>query len=62
MSDTGISPSDAGLEMGWDATNTTWVELGITSQESLVLIAADGTLIKRWADLPSNLDDILAEF
>jgi len=61
VSDTGINPSAAGLEMVYGPAST-WIELGITSQESLVLIAADGTLIKRWADLPSNLDDILAEF
>jgi hypothetical protein len=34
--------------MLWDESFITWTELGITSQPSAILLAADGTPITGW--------------
>ncbi|WP_420453821.1 hypothetical protein [Ilumatobacter sp.] len=34
--------------MLWDESFETWIEIGITSQPSAVLLAADGTPIQGW--------------
>jgi hypothetical protein len=44
--------------MLWDSTFQTWLEIGITSQPSAVLLAADGTPITGWVG-PFPEDEVL---
>ena len=44
--------------MLWDESFATWQEIGITSQPSAVLIAADGTPITGWVG-PFPPDEVL---
>ncbi|MFT6292362.1 MAG: thioredoxin-like negative regulator of GroEL [Ilumatobacter sp.] len=44
--------------MLWDASFQSWIEIGITSQPSAVLLAADGTPIAGWAG-PFPQDEVL---
>ncbi len=41
--------------MLWDESFETWLEIGVTSQPSAVLVAADGTPIQGWLGVfPEN--------
>jgi hypothetical protein len=44
--------------MLWDESFETWIEIGIQSQPSAVLLAADGTPITGWIG-PFPEDDVL---
>lgn len=44
--------------MLWDESFQTWIEIGITSQPSAVLLAADGTPIQGWVG-PFPEDEVL---
>lgn len=44
--------------MLWDESFETWIEIGITSQPSAVLLAADGTPITGWIG-PFPEDEVL---
>jgi hypothetical protein len=44
--------------MLWDESFETWLEIGITSQPSAVLLAADGTPITGWIG-PFPPDEVL---
>jgi hypothetical protein len=44
--------------MLWDGSFQTWLEIGITSQPSAVLLAADGTPITGWIG-PFPEDEVL---
>ncbi len=44
--------------MLWDESFETWLEIGITSQPSAVLLAADGTPITGWIG-PYPEDEVL---
>ena len=44
--------------MLWDESFETWLEIGVTSQPSAVLIAADGTPITGWIG-PYPEDEVL---
>ena len=53
--------TDYGTEsftMLWDESFTTWQEIGITSQPSAVLLAADGTPVTGWVG-PFPEDEVL---
>jgi hypothetical protein len=45
--------------MLWDESFETWLEIGITSQPSAVLLAADGTPISGWVG-PFPEDEVLS--
>jgi hypothetical protein len=45
--------------MLWDESYETWQEIGITSQPSAVLLAADGTPIAGWVG-PFPQDEVLS--
>ena len=54
--------NDFGTEsftMLWDESFETWLEIGITSQPSAVLLAADGTPITGWVG-PFPEDEVLS--
>lgn len=44
--------------MLWDESFETWLEIGVTSQPSAVLLAADGTPISGWVG-PYPEDEVL---
>ena len=44
--------------MLWDESFETWIEIGITSQPTAVLLAADGTPITGWIG-PFPEDEVL---
>ena len=48
----------ASFTMLWDESFETWIEIGITSQPSAVLLAADGTPITGWIG-PFPDDEVL---
>ena len=49
----------ASFTMLWDESFQTWTEIGITSQPSAVLLAADGSPITGWIG-PFPKDEVLA--
>jgi hypothetical protein len=44
--------------MLWDPTFESWANLGVSLQPSMLLVAPDGTMLGRWAGVPSD-DELL---